>query len=257
MNFEITMADYDPLFFEKLLSFVKYLDSFSLRNITEIVTYLLVALLIYHGYKKYGKTKIILFFLGGFLLTGIEENFMVIQGYFYLFGGPTYYYDYHSYMFWIGAIPLVVMCAWFILTYSSFQIAELVIKNDSNKALLKKLLLAGWMGTSIDFVIDPIIIRKFGWIWLNAKEHAVWFLQVPVTNFIGFFLLVVSFNYYFVWYWEKYAPRHDTRSTLKINGIYFVMVLLPLLFVIGLIIIFSILFTPLKGIDFSWWSWLN
>ena len=252
MNFEITMADYDPLFFEKLLSFVKYLDSFSLRNITEIVSYLLVALLIYHGYKKYGKTKIILFFLGGFLLTGIEENFMVIQGYFYLFGGPTYYYDYHSYMFWIGAIPLVVMCAWFILTYSSFQIAELVIKNDSNKALLKKLLLAGWMGTSIDFVIDPIIIRKFGWIWLNAKEHAVWFLQVPVTNFIGFFLLVVSFNYYFVWYWEKYAPRHDTRSTLKINGIYFVMVLLPLLFVIGLIIIFSILFTPLKGIDFSW-----
>jgi len=251
------MADYDPLFFEKLLSFVKYLDSFSLRNITEIVTYLLVALLIYHGYKKYGKTKIILFFLGGFLLTGIEENFMVIQGYFYLFGGPTYYYDYHSYMFWIGAIPLVVMCAWFILTYSSFQIAELVIKNDSNKALLKKLLLAGWMGTSIDFVIDPIIIRKFGWIWLNAKEHAVWFLQVPVTNFIGFFLLVVSFNYYFVWYWEKYAPRHDTRSTLKINGIYFVMVLLPLLFVIGLIIIFSILFTPLKGIDFSWWPWLN
>ena len=251
------MADYDPLFFEKLLSFVKYLDSFSLRNITEIVSYLLVALLIYHGYKKYGKTKIVLFFLGGFLLTGIEENFMVIQGYLYLFGGPTYYYNYHSYMFWIGAIPLVVMCSWFILTYSSFQIAEMVIKNDSNKALLKKLLLAGWMGTSIDFVIDPIIIRRFGWIWLNAKEHAVWFLQVPVTNFIGFFLLVISFNYYFVWYWERYAPRHDTRSTLKTNGIYFIMVLLPLLFVIGLIIVFSILFTPLKGIDFSWWPWLN
>ena len=251
------MADYDPLFFEKLLSFVKYLDSFSLRNITEIVSYLLVALLIYHGYKKYGKTKIVLFFLGGFLLTGIEENFMVIQGYFYLFGGPTYYYNYHSYMFWIGAIPLVVISSWFILTYSSFQIAEMVIKNDSNKALLKKLLLAGWMGTSIDFVIDPIIIRRFGWIWLNAKEHAVWFLQVPVTNFIGFFLLVISFNYYFVWYWERYAPRHDTRSTLKTNGIYFLMVLLPLLFVIGLIIVFSILFTPLKGIDFSWWPWLN
>jgi len=251
------MADYDPLFFEKLLSFVKYLDSFSLRNITEIVSYLLVALLIYHGYKKYGKTKIVLFFLGGFLLTGIEENFMVIQGYFYLFGGPTYYYNYHSYMFWIGAIPLVVISSWFILTYSSFQIAEMVIKNDSNKALLKKLLLAGWMGTSIDFVIDPIIIRRFGWIWLNAKEHAVWFLQVPVTNFIGFFLLVVSFNYYFVWYWERYATRHDTRSTLKTNGIYFIMVLLPLLFVVGLIIVFSILFTPLKGIDFSWWPWLN
>ena len=103
------MADYDPLFYEKLFNFIKYLDSFRLGSIIEIITYLLVAVLIYHGYKKYGKKKIALYFLGGFLLTGIEENFMVIQGYFYLFGGPTYYYNFHSYMFWIGAIPLVVL----------------------------------------------------------------------------------------------------------------------------------------------------
>jgi uncharacterized membrane protein len=251
------MADYDPLFYEKLFSFIKYLDSFRLGSIIEIITYLLVAVLIYHGYKKYGRKKIILFFLGGFLLTGIEENFMVIQGYFYLFGGPTYYYNFHSYMFWIGAIPLVVLSAWFILTYGSFQIAEMVVSNESNKALLKKLILAGWMGTSIDFVIDPIVIRRYAWIWLNVKENAVWFLQVPVTNFIGFFLLVVSFNYYFVWYWEKYTPRHDTRSSIKTSAIYFILVFLPLLFVIGIIIICAILFTPLKGIDFSWWPWLN
>ena len=73
------MADYDPLFYEKLFSFIKYLDSFNLRIIIEIITYVLVALLIYHGYKKYGKRKIALFFLGGFLLTALEENFMVIQ----------------------------------------------------------------------------------------------------------------------------------------------------------------------------------
>ncbi|MFW9952670.1 MAG: carotenoid biosynthesis protein, partial [Candidatus Thorarchaeota archaeon] len=235
----------------------KYLDSFSLLNITEIITYLLVALLIYHGYKKYGRIKIALYFLGVFLLTGLEENFMVIQGYFRLFGGPTYYYDFHSYMFWIGSVPLVVLCAWFILTYSTFHIAEMVVSNESNKALLKKLLLAGWMGTSIDFVIDPIIIRRYGWIWLNEKENAVWFLQVPITNFIGFFLLVVSFNYYFIWFWEKYFRKHDTWSSIKTNGVYFILVLLPLLVVIGIIIICSILLTPLKGIDFSWWPWLN
>ncbi|MHA1509509.1 MAG: carotenoid biosynthesis protein [Promethearchaeota archaeon] len=117
--------------------------------------------------------------------------------------------------------------------------------------------MAGWMGTSIDFVIDPIVIRRYAWIWLNIKENAVWFLQVPVTNFIGFFLLVVSFNYYFIWYWEKYTPRHDTRSSIKTNGVYFILVFLPLLFVIGIIIICAILFTPFKGIDFSWWPWLN
>lgn len=251
------MADYDPLFLEKLASFIKYLDSFNLRNVFEILTYFLVALLIYHGYVKYGKRKIILFFLGGFLLTALEENFMVIQGYFYLFGEPTYFYNFHSYMFWIGAVPIVVMCAWFILTYGSFQIAEIVISKDSTRSLLKKLLLAGWIGTSIDFLMDPILIRRFGWIWLNEKQNTVWFLQVPITNFIGFFLLIISFNYYFIWFWEKYTVRHVNWSSIKANCFYFILVLLPLLFVIVIIIICSILLAPLNGIDFSWWPWLN
>lgn len=251
------MTDYDPLFYERILWFVKYSDSFRLGNFIEIITYLLVALLFYHGYKKYGLKKISLFFIGGFILTGLEENFMVIQGYYSLFGDPTYYYNYHLYMFWIGAIPIVVLCAWFVLTYSSFQIAELLISNESKKALLKKLIIAGWLGTAIDFVIDPIIIRRFGWIWLSPKENAVWFLQVPITNFIGFFLLVCSFNYYFVWYWDKFSVRHDGWSSIKLNSIYLVLVLVPLLIVIGIIIVFAILLSPLAGIDFSWWPWLN
>lgn len=249
------MSDYDPLFLERLFAFIKYLDSFGLWSFVEIFTYILVAILLYHGYKKYGMTKITLYFLGALLLTGLEENFMVIQGYFHVFGGPTYYYNFHSYMFWIAAIPVVVLCAWFILAYSSFQIAEMVISKDANRALLKKLLIAGWLGTSIDFVIDPIIIRLWGWIWLNDLPWAVWFLQVPMTNFIGFFLLVVSFNYYYVWFWETYAPRHENWSSRRMTVMYFVMVLLPLLAVIGIIILLSILFTPLKGIDFSWWEW--
>ncbi|MHA1925205.1 MAG: carotenoid biosynthesis protein [Candidatus Thorarchaeota archaeon] len=249
------MADYDPLFLEKLFAFVKYLDSFGLWSTFEICGYVLAALLVYHGYRKYGRTRIILYFLGALLLTGLEENFMVIQGFFHVFGGPTYYYNFHMYMFWIAAVPLVVPCAWFILAYSTFQIAGMVVSKNSSRALLKKLALAGWMGTSIDFVIDPIIIRYWSWIWLNDKPWAVWFLQVPVTNFIGFFLLVVAFNYYYVWFWEKYAPRHQKWSPKRTTATYFVMVLLPLLAVIGIIILLSILFTPLKGIDFSWWEW--
>lgn len=249
------MADYDPLFLERLFAFVKYLDSFSLGSFSEIFAYVLVAVLIYHGYKKYGRNRILQYFFGALLLTGLEENFMVIQGYYHTFGAATYYYNFHAYMFWIVAIPIAVPCAWFILAYSTFQIAEIVIPKDSNRALLKKLLVAGWLGTAIDFVIDPIIIRELGWVWLNDQSWAVWFLQVPVTNFIGFFLLIVSFNYYYTWFWEKYAPRHETWSSRRMTTMYFVMVLLPLLAVIGIIILLSILFTPLKGIDFSWWEW--
>ena len=46
------MTDYDPLFYEKLFSFIKYLDSFGLGNIIEIVTYLLAAFKKIQGKKE-------------------------------------------------------------------------------------------------------------------------------------------------------------------------------------------------------------
>ncbi|MHA1906423.1 MAG: carotenoid biosynthesis protein [Candidatus Thorarchaeota archaeon] len=249
------MADYDPLFLERLFAFIKYMDSFNVSSLAEIFSYSLVVLLLYHGYKKYGRNRILLYFTGALLLTGLEENFMVIQGYFQVLGEVTYYYNFHQYMFWIVAVPFAVPCAWFILSYSSFQIAETIISSDSSRPLLKQLIVAGWIGTSIDFVIDPIVIRLWSWIWLLDQPETVWFLQVPITNFLGFFLLVVAFNYYFVWYWDQYSIKHETWSSKRKTATYLVMVFLPLLAVIGIIILFAILQTPFRGIDLSWWEW--
>jgi uncharacterized membrane protein len=253
------MADYDPSFGEKLFDVIKYRDAVNPQALSaELMTYFIVGLLLYHGYRKYGAKKIALYFLGGFLLTVCEENFMILKGFFTdsaLYSERTYFYNYHLFVIWIAAVPLAVMASWFILTYSSFQIAERVIPENTNRFLLKRLLLAGWLGMSIDFVIDPIVIRDFRWIWLNDLDKTVWFLQVPITNYLGFFMLVISFNWFFVWYWERFVPKHPSLAGIKGVIAYFPLTLLPFCFTVIVIVIFAILSFPLYGIDFSWWSW--
>jgi uncharacterized membrane protein len=257
------MLDYDPAFQEKLFDFIKYYDSFNLITILiEISTYLIVGFLFYHGFKKYGIKKMSLYFLGIFFLGTIVEHYMILSGFYteyILHSTKTYYYNLHLYTFWIGAVPIVVPLAWFILTYSSYQIAETVFLQEKKHVLLKRALLAGMLGMTIDFIIDPIIIRRSGWIWLNNLGDTFWFLQVPMTNFLGFFLIVSSFNYYFVWFWESFIPKRTSWHQLIHIIVYFVMILIPFLIVVILLIGFVILqaIFGLNGIDLSWWPWLN
>ncbi len=255
--------DYDPNFEEMLWDIIKYPDSINSVSITiELTTLAILLMLFYHGVKKYGWQRVLLYFLGGFTLTALEENFMVTVGYFEnmpLHSTKTYYYNMHSYILWVGAVPLVVMMAWFILTYSSYHIVESVIPTDKRRWLFKRVLLAGMLGTTIDFILDPIVIRRHGWIWLTELEETFWFLQVHVTNFLGFFLLVASFNYFFVWYWERFIPKRKKWPPAVRVIVYFVMVFIPILFVVAVIIIVVILqaILGLNGIDISWWEWLN
>jgi len=257
------MVDYDSNFASMLFNFIKYPDSFNLTTILiEISVYLIVGLLFYHGYKKYGMRKISLYFFGIFFLGAIVEHYMILSGFYsdyVLHSTKTYYYNFHLYMFWIGIIPTVVLLSWFVLAYSSYNIVEAVILQEKKHVLLKRALLAGMLGTTIDFIIDPIVIRRSGWIWLNNLDDTFWFLQVPMTNFLGFFLIVASFNYYFRWHWEKFVPRRTFKHPKIQIMVYFIIIFIPFLIVffliIGLVILQAIF--GLNGIDLSWWTWLN
>lgn len=249
------MAGYDPFFREKLFDIIKYPESISIYTvIIEIIVYTLTALLIYHGYKTMGKKKILLFFTGTLLSTLLMENFWIIFGYQsqYIEGWPrNYYYNYHTYIFWIIAVPVTVVCAWFILIYSSSQIAEQAISTGK----LKKALTASVIGTTIDFVIDPIVIRRYAWLWLKEREETLWILQVPSTNFIGWFIIVATFNYFFMWYWSKFMERHENWGVLKTGAFFYMFIIVVLLFTLSLTLGFAILLIPFYGVDLSWWTW--
>jgi len=252
--------DYDPNFWERLFWLIKYPDSISLANILhEIIVFILTVLVLYHSYKKYGLLKSILFFSGGFLFSGVEENEMIITGYKLkgqiILGTEvpmTYHFNYHAYILWFLAVPIIVCCAWYIITYTSVQITLYVTKGH-----IKSSLLGAYIGVSIDFMIDPIMIRRMNWIWLAEKYQAFWFLQVPVSNYIGWFVLIFGFNWIFYWYHDTFLKRKNRenwatwKKVLLFYGFMYATLILTEIITVGL----TILLTPFNGIDISWWYW--
>ncbi|MHA1268435.1 MAG: carotenoid biosynthesis protein [Candidatus Helarchaeota archaeon] len=250
--------NYDPLFWERFFWLIKYMDSVSLTNIIhEIIVFSLTALMIYHGYKKYGLVKTLIFFSGGFLFAGLEENEMILAGYemkgLTIFGTEvpmTYYFNYHGYILWFMAVPIIVACAWYILTYASVQITQKVVKG-----FVKSALLGAFIGMSMDLMIDPIMIRRYNWIWLADLDSAFWILQVPISNFVGWFLLIFAFNWVFYWYYDKFLAKRENWGTFKRSVVFYMFMYGILILVEFVTIGITLAFSPLYGIDISWWPW--
>ena len=249
--------DYDPLFWEKFFWLIKYPESITFANIIhEILVYLLVILLFVHGYRKYGLKKILIFLSGGFLFAGLEENMMILAGYelngMIILGSEfpmTYYFNYQHYILWFMAVPVIAACGWFILTYTSVQITQKLWTG-----FVKSALAGAFIATSMDLLIDPVMIRKYNWIWLAEQPEILWVLQVPISNFIGWFLLIFSFNCIFYWYWDKYMKKKENWSNFKSILVFYLFMYGILIAVEFVILSLSVALVPLYGIDLSWWS---
>ncbi len=250
--------DYDPQFWERFFWLIKYTDSITFTNVIhEILVFALTAIVIYHGYRKYGLRKILIFFSGGFLFSGLEENEMIAVGYELkgttVFGTEvpmTYYFNYHGYVLWFMAVPIIVACAWFVITYTSFQITQKL-----TKGIVKSALLAAFIGTSMDLMIDPIMIRRYNWIWLAELDQAFWVLQVPISNFIGWFLLIFGFNWIFYWYYDKFLVKRENWGKIKSTVVFYIFMYAVLILIEFITVGITVALTPFYGIDISWWPW--
>lgn len=217
--------------------------------IAEVITYILTVLLIYHGVKKYGAWKILLFFFGSFLYTGLEENAMIYLGTLPIVQtsghiGGTYFFNYNMYLFWFMAVPIMVCCMWFVFAYSAFEIIHYLLnEREGTKWLLIKAILTGLLAMMLDLLIDPVFTRLQKWYWLNGPGEALAILSIPLSNFLGWFVLIACFAIY----WEKLTELPETRgwSVKKTVGTYiptlFALEIGTILLVGGLTVILSLI----------------
>jgi bisanhydrobacterioruberin hydratase len=83
---------------------------------------------------------------------------------------------------WLGA-PLVMICAWFILTGYVSQL----LRPFQLAAWIEISLGAAWM-TVIDLLIDPLAAHPFNfWNWLESGSY----YGIPLRNFLGWFMVSV------------------------------------------------------------------
>jgi uncharacterized membrane protein len=154
---------------------------------------LLTLFAVVHATLQFGlRTGILMFFATAFV-TWLFEQVGVVTG--------TVYGAYHySGMLGpkVGEVPLLIPLAWFMMIYPSYVVTSLIIDgrplpDKTNLAQLgTRALVAAFVMTAWDAVIDPGMARSGFWVW----EHGGSYFGVPRQNFAGW--LLTTFIVYIV-----------------------------------------------------------
>lgn len=152
---------------------------------SELVAYGLLGVYVYSGRTRYGLKTTLLFLLGSLYWTLILENVGVLMNFF------TYTSADRSsspfYLLWTGLTPLWVSIGWFDITFPTFMLLAEVL---SRSRLWTKAIMGGFIAVSLDLIIDPAATAFGLWRWTHPS---LYFLGVPVTNYIGWFLLTTFY----------------------------------------------------------------
>ncbi|MHC1591012.1 MAG: carotenoid biosynthesis protein [Candidatus Helarchaeales archaeon] len=249
------MTSYQPFFLEFFFLPIKpfYIITLLQTNFgvwfMDAMTYGIAALLIYHGSKKHGLWQMMLFFTGSFVYTGLEENFMIVAGAL-LPTQNTYQFNYAGYTLWFMAVPVVVCVAWFVIAYSSYEIMDFIFSDlEGNKGLIVKAILCGLLAMVMDLMIDPLQTRIQNWYWLNEPGEALCVLGIPISNFIGWWILISCFAIF----WPKVCGLEEKIGKTKTIILFYPLLLgfeiLTVILVAGSSILLTAL--PIWGMNFT------
>ena len=143
--------------------------------------------LVYYSYKKYGTKLTIVYFLPIIIATLLIESAGVA-------GGRYYYPGYILYLSVVGgAVPVIIVLAWSVNLFLFMNLGKYFISKIYKKQNYFQIffisLAAGLFGVCLDLLEDPIAHYNNWWVWETALK-GIKFFEVPILNFIGWFVLV-------------------------------------------------------------------
>ena len=143
--------------------------------------------LILYSYKKYGLKPTIIYFAPMIIAALFIESAGVASGRYY-------YPGYIIYLSVVGgSVPLLIVLAWSANLFLFFSLATHVVYRLYHKRTRLQILLtaatAGLFGVCLDLLEDPLAHHNNWWIW-TENIPGINFYGVPLTNFMGWFLLI-------------------------------------------------------------------
>ncbi|MBV8815965.1 MAG: carotenoid biosynthesis protein [Verrucomicrobia bacterium] len=122
----------------------------------------------------------------------------------------------------LGAIPILIPLAWFMMIYPSYLVTNLVFdgrmfpESTDVRQILIRALLAAMVMTAWDAVIDPAMSHAGFWVW----EHGGSYFGVPRHNFAGWlattFVVYLVFGFLHRWLKPFVNQRRDCFGLLPI-----------------------------------------
>ena len=177
----LAVACFTGLTIELLMRWINAWLGWHLPSIGDIGSTLLFAgFSIAHSSVALGKRRTAVFFAISAVVSWAFEEVGVLTGLVYgkyrysALLGPK-----------LGEVPIIIPLAWFMMTYSSWMVAKVLLSDSSRSgrpvALPAFAFIAAMVMTSWDVVMDPGMSRAGNWTWEAGGSY----LGVPVHNFIG------------------------------------------------------------------------
>ena len=148
--------------------------------------------LVLYSYKKYGMKKTAIFFLPMIIVSLIIESAGVASG----------RYFYPGYILYLsvvgGGVPLIIILAWSANLFLFLNMGKHIVLRLYNKKNLLQIFfissLAGFFAVCLDLLQDPLAHHNNWWIWEKSLT-GVRFYEVPLLNFVGWFLLIFFMSF--------------------------------------------------------------
>jgi uncharacterized membrane protein len=165
-----------------------------------------------------GIKKAILFLL----ITGMVGFLAEVLGTNSGFPFGKYYYTNFLGSKFLG-VPVVVPLVWFVIAYMSYSIVAGNLKVPSGQSnstesslFVKTVLLAAFGAVAWDFMIDPMFSSYGYWVWTGQFLPLPELDGIPLTNFIGWFVLVALMIALCLWVIPP--SRNTSKSSLLVRN---------------------------------------
>lgn len=201
----------------------------------DLIPFGLAWLCFQHAWRKMGIYMATIFLGGSFVFTGLEESMWILLGRYHLeiqellggqdmahatFGegvknvGGTYYFT--RGFFWFLETPVLACLGWFFVAYSCVYVAEVLIPKAR---YVWKATLGGLLAMNLDLWLDPVQTHEkwISWVWVSPD--AINIFNIPLSNFIGWFLLIFLFALVFNRLPSMVAKDGYKKATVKFYGI--------------------------------------
>jgi len=170
-------------------------------SVTEAAIYSLVVFVIagLHGRERYGLKNVTIFFLVTWAVSFFFEALTIHTG--ILVG----YYHYTVQSFSLFGVPLIVVVTYFGTGYFCWMLSHVLTGQFSKKLDGKWIFLVPFIAAFIlvmwDLGMDPIYSTVLSfWVWESPGPY----FGVPITNFVGWFVIGFIFYQLFALYLSRY-----------------------------------------------------
>ena len=146
-------------------------------------------------------------------VLGTSTGFPFGQYYYTDFLGPKAF-----------GVPYVVPLVWFVIAYLAFSIAQSAF-GDDNRRLIGMAALAAFGAVSWDFLVDPMFSSYGYWVWTKQYLPLAKLSGIPLTNFVGWFVLVVLMISVFLFLVPKGSSLILRRNTFDSRLVYVLLMI--------------------------------